>query len=157
MNCKYCCNNIPEINKRFEYRKWEEIEWRKYHTVCITGGEPLLFSKKDLNAMVVDLKHNVTRGVSKKLYLYTNGLLLSKHNGLSYKLDGINIGIHYKNQLKEILTEYKDLFNHPIRFDVEDKYREEYLPNIPDNMVSVWSRNDCFNSIDIEDWIMLTK
>jgi organic radical activating enzyme len=47
--CSYCCNQAP-VNMRSHFRpvRWHEIDFSRYQTVCITGGEPFLLSPQSL-------------------------------------------------------------------------------------------------------------
>ena len=147
LTCQYCCNNISEINSKFIKKKLDDINFDAYSNVCISGGEPLVqFNKFYEVFQIIPLEIPI--------YLYTNGLLLNI-NKASY-FNGINIGIHYKEQLKEILTKNPTLLSYKgLRLCVQDIHKEEYLPNIPDKYIKTWKMNDCFNNIDTEDWVLL--
>ena len=149
LSCIYCCNKLPEINSKFIKKKLEDIDFNQYEAVCITGGEPLL--KRTLIGDIIDpeiINYKIP------IYLYTNGILLT--NSDIQVFDGVNIGIHYKKQIKEIL-ENPNVLNEKIKFYVQDIYRDEYLPNIPDKYIKTWTMNDCFNNIETEDWILLEE
>lgn len=149
LTCAYCCNNMQEVRSRFVDKKLVDIDFSAYKAVCITGGEPLLVPKtieQVCNAM----------GHTQPRYLYTNGLLLHREKDHAFLFDGINIGIHYKEQMKAILTNLRGVgFLHEFTYHVQDIHKEEYLPNIPEHMIKTWTMNDCFNNINTEDWIRL--
>lgn len=127
----------------------DEIDFEQYEAVCITGGEPML--KPLLIKKIFDIVPIWT-----PLYLYTNGLKLTVEIGDWF--DGINVGIHYKNQMKELLEKNKGFLSYRgLRLYVQDIHREEYLPNIPDKYIKTWTMNGCFNNIDNEDWILLKE
>lgn len=149
LSCSYCYNRLPEINSKFTKKRLEDIDFTQYEVICITGGEPLL--KRNLinnlfNSEVISWKHSI--------YLYTNGLLLKDSDIQIF--DGINIGIHYREQVREIL-ENSNVLSEEVKFCVQDIYREEYLPNIPDRYVKTWEMNSCFNNIETEDWVLLEE
>lgn len=156
LSCSYCCNEMSTVKERFQEKTLEQclaaINNGKYHAVCLTGGEPLLHP--DINSLIVKFdKAGEKHGLD--LYLYTNGLLLDTIWGEIPMLNGINVGIHYKHQMRAIFDVYPDILSEPSTFCIEDIYREEYLPNIPDKFIKLWKRNDCFNNVDKEDWVIL--
>ncbi len=155
LSCEYCCNKLPDVRKRFTEKSWDDVlgdlQTKKYHTVCLTGGEPLLNPHIKTMLMQLDQFHPI------EIYLHTNGLLLSTIWGEIPVLTGINIGIHYKEQMRQILEDYFDILGEPVTLYVEDVHREEYLPNIPDKLIKLWTRNDCFNNVDKEDWVILRE
>ena len=147
LSCSYCCNKIPEVNSKFITKRLEEIDFEQYEAVCITGGEPLLVFKKYLEIYL-----EVPLGTP--IYLYTNGLLL-KESRVGY-FDGINIGIHYKEQLRQILQYNPKLLQYRgLRLYVQDIHRKKYLPNIPDKYIKTWTMTSCFNNVETEDWVLL--
>jgi len=147
LKCEYCCNKLPDVIKKFEYKALDEIDFSLYNAVCISGGEPLL--QRELIFDVLEPKRIEFRT---PVYLYTNGLLLTDRDIQVF--DGISIGIHYKEQIKEVLNKINVLYD-KIKLCVEDIHKEEYLPNIPDKYIKTWSMNDCYNNVDTEDWVIL--
>lgn len=148
LSCIYCCNKLPEVNSKFIKKKLEDIDFNEYEAVCITGGEPLL--RRDLMDQVL-----VRTDINIPVYLYTNGLLIQNRDCW---VNGINIGIHYKSQIKEILENFPRLLLKPtIKLYVQDIHKEEYLLNIPDKYIKTWTMNDCFNNIETEDWVLLEE
>jgi organic radical activating enzyme len=150
LKCEYCCNKIPEVNSKFIKKKLEDIAFEQYEDICISGGEPLLQYKLIHNIYILNIP------ISTPIYLYTNGLLLNSTKASFF--NGVNIGIHYKEQLKQILENNPNLLSYKgLRLCVQDIYKDEYLPNIPDKYIKTWSMNDCFNNVETEDWILLEK
>lgn len=147
LSCIYCCNKIPEINSKFIKKKLEDIVFEQYENICISGGEPFL--KRNIINEVISSTHWRT-----PIYIYTNGIFLTESDIQAF--DGVNIGIHYKSQIKEILGNTNVLQDN-IKLCVQDIHRDEYLPNIPDKYVKTWSMNNCFNNIETEDWILLEE
>lgn len=149
LSCPYCCNKLSEVNSKFIKKKLNDIDFDLYSSVCISGGEPMTQFSKFLEVfLLIPLEIPI--------YLYTNGLLLDI-NKASY-FNGIHIGIHYKEQLKEILAKNPTLLTYKgLKLCVQDIYREEYLPNIPDKYIKTWTMNDCFNNVETEDWVLLEE
>ena len=145
LSCEYCCNKISEVKSRFIEKRLEEIDFTQYSAVCISGGEPLL--RRDLIYEILDLVP-----LDVPMYLYTNGLNLKQEDSW---FNGINVGIHYKEQMKSIFNRVG--FNKKFVFCVEDIHKEEYLPNIPDKYIKTWKMNDCFHNVDTEDWVLLKE
>lgn len=149
LSCSYCCNKLSEVNSKFITKTLEEIDFNQYEAICITGGEPLL--RKDLILRIINY---ITTNIP--VYLYTNGLLLHEIPHIIF--NGISIGIHYKNQIKQIFEENSCLLAYEnLRLYVQDIYREKYLPNIPDKYIHTWTMNSCFNNVETEDWILLKE
>lgn len=137
-SCSYCCNNIVEVNKKFKHVELSEIDFSMYGAVSISGGEPTLFPEKI--KMLIPLIHG-------KKYLYTNGSYLTDE--VCEMFDGINIGIHKKNQLEN------QFLHHPkVRIQIEDK--NEHWLNGDQELISkakFWKRNQC--DVVNEEWIIL--
>lgn len=90
-DCKYCCNKQYDLND-IPYVTDEEL--REAETICITGGEPFVFTKPWVMANYYKRKYpNI-----KKVYVYTNAAELSYHlhDSHLYDIDGLSISI--KNQ-----------------------------------------------------------
>jgi organic radical activating enzyme len=150
LNCSYCCNKLPKCREKFDYKRLKEINFSQYDAVCITGGEPMLNP-----AMLGYIKEMCNIDLKIPIYLYTNGLLLSKQ--FPFKdFTGITIGIHKEWQMKTILECAPKILSYGnIRFSVEDIHREEYLSNIPDKYIRTWIMNDCYKQFDNEDIVVL--
>jgi hypothetical protein len=150
IECPYCCNKQELVRKHFVEKQLEEVDFTKYKNVCITGGEPLI-SPLYLK-MILDL----IPGWQNRLYLYTNGLLISeKTEHLLLPFSGINIGVHDPWQVRSIITKYPKIFNLPVRFMVEKQHREDYCLNIPHCFIKTWEMDDCFNSKHKEEWVLI--
>lgn len=95
-NCKYCCNKQYDLNN-VPYVSHEELE--KADTLCITGGEPFLFSNPSQIAQYYKTRYSNIKNV----YVYTNafelGIYLLNKNPLDY-IDGLNISIKTKEDAK---------------------------------------------------------
>lgn len=88
-HCKYCCNRLCDKNK-IDYVTNEELS--ECETVCITGGEPFLFSNP--NAIAKYYKANFKN--IKRVYVYTNADELEDYlinNGKLDYIDGLCVSI----------------------------------------------------------------
>ena len=94
--CKHCCNNQYDLND-IPYVTDEEL--REAHTICITGGEPFMFSDPCAFARYYKYKYpNIQR-----VFVYTNALELGDYLQAGRKLtylDGLTISI--KNNVDKI-------------------------------------------------------
>lgn len=127
-----------------------------YDNICITGGEPLLRPDIILDLFIKTMFFSLSHNTPPNFYLYTNGLLLSEGDNTWSLFDGINIGIHYKEQVDEILTNCPSILDRDnVRFYVEDKHKDEYMWSIPDRFIKTWKMNECDNNLDQEDWFVL--
>lgn len=94
--CKYCCNKLCDKNK-IDYVTDQEL--RECETICITGGEPFLFSNPNEIAKFYKTKYpNI-----KKVYVYSNAIeladYLTKNGSLEY-IDGITLSIKIPLDIK---------------------------------------------------------
>lgn len=93
-NCKFCCNKQYDL-KSIPYVTDDEL--KNCHTLCITGGEPFLFTDPSAIAKYYKKRYNNI----KKVYVYTNAIELKdylvKHN-LSY-IDGVDVSIKNRDDL----------------------------------------------------------
>lgn len=167
--CSYCCNKLPEVQEKIKFTTFDQIVNSKYDTYCITGGEPFLEIPK-LSAILADLsklKHKP------KIYIYTNGILLSNNLSLwrfvddSSGVSGINVGLHHNEKLTKVtantafhlnslqiqsLFTIGEDFGVPVRFHVNEDWAK-YIPR--DLPIKTWKMNDCFNNTDHEDWFIV--
>lgn len=87
-NCKHCCNKQYDLND-IPYVTDEEL--RDADILCITGGEPFLFSNPCEIAAYYKRKYSNI----KEIYVYTNAveLLFYLNNNDIENIDGLNISI----------------------------------------------------------------
>jgi len=91
-NCKHCCNKQYDLN---DIPQVTDEELRNAHTVCITGGEPFLFT--DPGAIAKYYKRNYPN--IKNVYVYTNAVeladYLETHRNFDAltPIDGVNVSI----------------------------------------------------------------
>lgn len=87
-NCKHCCNKQYDLN---DVQHVTDEELREAEIICITGGEPFLFSNPCQIAAYLKRKYpNI-----KEIYVYTNAveLLFYLNNNDIENIDGLNISI----------------------------------------------------------------
>lgn len=88
-NCKYCCNKLCDKNK-IDYVTDEEL--KECETICITGGEPFLFSNPNEIARYYKKKYSNVKTV----YVYSNAIELADYlqrGGSIDCIDGITLSI----------------------------------------------------------------
>ena len=88
-NCPYCCNKQYDLN---DIPYVTEDELRNCHTLCLTGGEPFLFTDPRIIAKYYKNKYSNI----KKIYVYTNATELAgflyRNKDLNY-IDGVSVSI----------------------------------------------------------------
>jgi len=153
-NCDYCCNKLPEVQAKIQPKTDKEIRSmilsNLYSAICLTGGELMH------NFEYVRYFNMLAGLVGTPVYLYTDGILLSKSILKYFKFAGINIGIHRESQIRMILDYVPNILTYKnIRFCVENIHRYDFAGNIPDKYIKEWVRDDCFKSFDTEDFVKL--
>lgn len=98
-NCEFCCNKMYDMND-IPYVTHEEL--CEAELICITGGEPFLFSNPNMIAKYYKDKYDNI----KKVYAYTNAKELWDYlsNGSLCNLDGLSISIKTKEDLQAFET-----------------------------------------------------
>lgn len=108
-NCKHCCNKQYDLN---DIPQVTDDELKKAHTICITGGEPFLYTSPNNIAKYYKIHYpNI-----KNIYVYTNALELADYlsnpqNTLDY-IDGVNVSIkvpYDKKCFEEIIYNNKQI------------------------------------------------
>lgn len=88
-NCEYCCNKAYSLD---DIPHVTDEELRDAHTLCITGGEPFMFSNPSAYAEYFKQQYpNI-----KKVFVYTNALELWHYlvnGGQVHGIDGVNVSI----------------------------------------------------------------
>jgi len=142
LSCSYCCNENHRFRKDIYGSFLEEIDFKKYSNVCISGGEPLMFM--DRIRQVCELSKD------KFIILYTNGIYLDIEKAHQLELMGvnaINIGLHNPSSFVNIIERViKNTANTKmkIRFHVWDKYENMNLPDkYPSCDFKYWAMDDC--------------
>ncbi len=96
-NCKYCCNKQYDLNT-IPYVTDEEL--RNADTICITGGEPFLFTNPSEIAAYYKLRFKNIKNV----YVYTNAFELANYllsypeEDMSY-IDGVSVSIKHERDI----------------------------------------------------------
>lgn len=87
-NCPHCCNKQYSLDD-VPYVSDEEL--REAEILCLTGGEPFLFSHP---CEIASHYKNKYKNI-KKVYVYTNAAELSTYlsNNILYGIDGVNVSI----------------------------------------------------------------
>ncbi len=146
LSCEFCCMNDLEIYKSFETVRALYIAEKRYDEVCITGGEPLLELPKVVQfaALVRYFNPDV------KIYLYTNGILLTEETLETLKLSGIT-GINWLAH--SFISEMEYMFLNdilPIRFLLGEKEMskqnlEIMIGDIKNQKMDmrIWKMDDC--------------
>lgn len=90
-DCKYCCNKQYDMNKILYVT---DSELREAHTLCLTGGEPFLYTDPCAMAKHYKLRYRNIQNV----YVYTNALELAQwlQTHTLHDIDGLNISIKTK-------------------------------------------------------------
>ena len=93
-NCKYCCNKQYDLNV-IPYVTDEEL--RDAETICLTGGEPFLFSDPCAIASYYKSKYKNIKNV----YVYTNAIELNNYlkNHTLDGIDGLSVSLKGKADL----------------------------------------------------------
>jgi len=151
LTCDFCCMNDPVISDSFKEASAWYIAQQIHKEVSITGGEPLLALPRVIMFSQIVKYFNP----DVKLYLYTNGELLTDEIAKILKacgIDGINISIH-KITSWQMLPRYWSIHESgkmPLRFLVgEDELTKEQLGEVKGNArlagipVRVWKMDDC--------------
>jgi MoaA/NifB/PqqE/SkfB family radical SAM enzyme len=150
LSCHYCCNEQEQFSSQFVKKSFSEIDFSKYKNVCITGGEPFL--RKELLYLTLD-----RIPADKNIFIYSNGLLINPEDvrRLSHcNIKCINIGLHYLNQLSEIIY-LEGLL--PVRFMIQLEKLGEFYKKYPTRLdvtnTKAWLMDDC--EMPNEDWVLL--
>lgn len=98
-DCKHCCNKQYNIN---EIPYITDAELKQCEVLCLTGGEPFLFS----NPVSIAIYYKTRYKNIKNVYVYTNSteleMFLSKNKYLDC-IDGLNVSI--KNGTDKVMFE----------------------------------------------------
>lgn len=134
-DCKFCCNKMYNLND-IPYVTHKEL--CEAETICITGGEPFLFSNPNMIAKYYKDKYDNI----KRIYAYTNAKELWDYLNVPINdyymlcnLDGVSISIKTKedlnafNKLCYVSTLY-GMSNRVYNFlDIEPYIFDEYKDN----------------------------
>lgn len=149
MSCGYCCNEQPELMKDFKTVNLREIDFSKYKTICVSGGEPLALKNE-----YYLLKTLNTIPEEKLIVLNTNGTRLdSKMFDILalYNINAINVGLHISQMFLQMIetinwAQKMSIYGSDIklRYNLRDVYRKNNLENeFPDTEFHYWTLNQC--------------
>lgn len=142
LSCDYCCNEKERFRRQFKTVSIREIDWSRYRTVCISGGEPLLFPQK-----IEALCRAVPPG--KFVVVYTNAFHLSPALAECLDLWGVRaltVGLHIPETFGSIITRTSEALagrNITARFNVHEAYRERIGAFYPGISFRFWAMDDC--------------
>lgn len=135
LSCSYCCNELDSVKDKMIRTSLSDINMNDYDVICITGGEPLLNIEKVFDVLEA--------AIDKKVYLYTNGYLLSEYLIERLKvhgLSGINIGIHDPKEIMKFFVKFD--YHSFIRFHLQDIYKARIHRGMVERF-KFWTMNDC--------------
>ena len=140
LKCSYCCNEQERFRKDIKPVRLDDIDFAKYKTVCISGGEPLLFP---------DRIYAVCQRVPREalIVLYTNGLLLTPSMAgrlWGFRIYTINVGLHIPSTFDAIIRKAVGSCHSQtdLRFHAQDCH--SYLADLyPDQKFRFWKMDDC--------------
>lgn len=142
LNCSYCCNNIPRFRQQFREVTLDELDFRNYKVICVTGGEPLLHLPKLHKVLNRCVKSNF-------VVLYSNGLLLNPVTAKSLEAAGvnaINVGLHvslsFESLIKRI-TAATSGTSLSVRFHAQDLYQQALVKTFPTTQFRFWKMDEC--------------
>lgn len=160
LKCPYCCNDQQRFREQIVPIPWSRLNLllfsTSYKTVCVSGGEPLLFMDRTLAV--------IRRALSRQtVVLYTNGMYLNAQAAAtmaSAGLDAINVGLHYPKMFDHIIRLVRSStagLPLNVRFQVCDDYRDMRLEeSYPGVEFRYWKMDDCDRGnedrIIISDW-----
>lgn len=133
-SCPYCCNKQYDLNS-IPYATDEEL--REAEIICITGGEPVLYSNPSLIAKALKTRYKNIKNV----YVYANALELYEYFMTSnfYSkvdcIDGFTVSIKNKSDenafesMKDTLDDLKFVTKSNILYLFEGCSMPKYLGN----------------------------
>lgn len=142
LKCSYCCNEIPRFRQQFRSATLNSLDFNKYSTVCVSGGEPILH----IPLLLTVLKSIPT---GKTVVLYANGILLTLNIAHALQTFGVqyaNIGLHYPKSFDKPIGKILEIGKHTTisyRFHAQDVYREELMKKWPQANFRFWTMDDC--------------
>jgi organic radical activating enzyme len=149
--CPYCCNKQERFSSQFKRARFEDIDFRQYRNVCVTGGEPFV-RKQYLYGILGGIPQDVN------IFLYTNGLLIDNGDVAALRcmrnLVAVNIGLHSVEQLGQLNPHLSILPG--IRYRIRDTHYDNLLavyPWLSSRLVKAWKMDEC--DMPNEDWVLL--
>lgn len=158
LKCDYCCNEQQRFRDKIVPLPIGQVValmlHSSYKTICISGGEPLLFLDRVLRLARTALSDQT-------VVLYTNGIYLNASvAGLlaAVGVDAINVGLHIPQTFDRIIRGVRNAcadLPMSVRFHAEDRYRDQVLEDVyPGLQFRYWHRDDCER--DNEDHVVVS-
>ena len=154
LKCAYCCNEQEHSRLQFTSTNLYTIDFSKYSTICISGGEPLMFLRR-----VAEICRRVRD--NQMVVLYSNGILMSKviaHMLPQMGIRAVNIGLHFPNSFNRIITNVlkcTEGTNLSVRFHVWENYKNMNLEaKFPEAKFKYWTMDECDR--DNEERVIMT-
>ena len=108
-DCLHCCNKQMDLNK---VKYVSDKDFKKCDTVCITGGEPILYSNvvEIARRIKIDYKH------IKNIYVYANAYELMQYFADNQKplfavIDGVSVSIKNEKDYFAFFYYLHDLYD----------------------------------------------
>jgi hypothetical protein len=129
LNCEYCINKSEEYRKKWKYIEvsvaddLDQISFKKYRSIVISGGEPLLFGDNNWELQGLLSRIRGKSLINTPIYLQTNGTLLTKEfvKNVDNYIDGIGISIHDWVTFLRLKTRFIDISKiKPIKLYIQD-------------------------------------
>lgn len=155
LRCSYCCNEQQRFRSQIKAVRYADVEWGEYPTLCISGGEPLIFPERvRMAAMAAPNAFKI---------LYTNGTLWTRDTGKMLDAIGIqavNVGLHFPSTFDGIIAKVRECttgLKIEVRFHVWENYRDAVLETHGETVkFKFWKMDDCDREnekrIVVTDW-----
>jgi molybdenum cofactor biosynthesis enzyme MoaA len=144
LNCSYCCNEQEQFRKDIQPVKLDDIDWNRYDSFCITGGEPLLNWQT-----VKQVCARVPKQRNPLVILYTNGVLfgetIAKQCG-DLEIRYVNVGLHSPSMFNTIIKQVAHAAQNTrlgVRFHAQDVYEADLTTRYPHLSFRFWKMDDC--------------
>jgi len=142
LRCSYCCNEQERFRSQFSTVSLSSIDFSRYKTTCISGGESLMF----MNRVVTVAER--ARAAESFVVLYTNGILLTPTIAdvlMMCGVQAVNVGLHYSAMFPVLIpriTKALEDTGISLRFQANEQYanlQEEH----PGQTFRLWKMDDC--------------
>jgi organic radical activating enzyme len=142
LKCSYCCNEQDRFRSQFTHIQLSAIDFSRYETTCISGGEPLMFMNR---VVAVSERARLAKSF---VVLYTNGILLTPAIADMLMMCGIqavNVGLHYAAMFPVLIPRITEALvdtGISLRFHANEEYSAIQQAH-PDNAFRLWKMDDC--------------
>jgi len=125
--CKFCINKNKKYRARWKHvNSLLNIDYSKYRTIIISGGEPTTLNVYDLKDMCRRIR--LSTPIPVPIYLQTNGYQLTKSlvSSIDNDIDGIGLSIYDRDDLDHYLTRWTDILKiKPIRLYMQNTFYDK--------------------------------